>query len=73
MGLTWLLYTSGQVVCFGGEVLVQSTPGFVLGLRIRGLTPGRFSHTSIGLKGPLVGQSPAISPNAARRPLYAYA
>jgi hypothetical protein len=39
------------VVGFGGEVLVQSTPGFALG--IRGLAPDRFSHTFIGLKGPV--------------------
>ena len=61
---------------FGGEVFVQSTPGFVLGIREN--PPDRFSHafTFIGLKELLVGRSPAatvtdVSPNAARRLQYA--
>jgi hypothetical protein len=43
MGLPWLLYLYlhayrinmllGPIVDFGGEVFVQSTPGFVLGIR----------------------------------------
>jgi hypothetical protein len=70
MGLTWLLCASGPNFGLWRWILGQINnqhPGFALGVGIRALTPDRFSHTSIGLKGPLVGKSPATSPNAARR------
>ena len=55
---------------FGGEFFVQSTPGFVLG--IRGNLPDSFSHTSIGLKQLLVCRSPAVQQAQMPRDAYVH-